>query len=248
MTMIIDGSTGLEFPDGSDQTSAFTGNAASITSGTLAVARGGTGLSSVGTTGNILQSNGTAWVSAANPPAFTSGTLMLFQQTSAPTGWTKQTTHNDKALRVVSGTTSSGGSVGFTTAFASQAVSGSIGNTTATGSVSITGGSVGATTLSTSQIPGHSHINGTKRIFDAEDGIYGVGTSGTGSNVVARQVGSGQPWESDNTQTIGGGGSHDHSFTAPSGSFTGTAHNHTFTGTAINLAVSYVDLIIASKD
>jgi hypothetical protein len=39
MTMIISGSTGLEFPDGSDQTSAFTGNAAAITSGTLAVAR-----------------------------------------------------------------------------------------------------------------------------------------------------------------------------------------------------------------
>jgi hypothetical protein len=42
MTKIIDGSTGLEFPDGSDQTSAFTGNAAAITSGTLAIANGGT--------------------------------------------------------------------------------------------------------------------------------------------------------------------------------------------------------------
>lgn len=63
--MIVSGSDGLEFPDGSDQTSAFTGNAASITAGTLAVARGGTGLSSVGTNGNFLQSNGTAWVSAA---------------------------------------------------------------------------------------------------------------------------------------------------------------------------------------
>jgi hypothetical protein len=37
--MIIDGSTGLEFPDGSDQGTAFTGNAATITSGTLAAAR-----------------------------------------------------------------------------------------------------------------------------------------------------------------------------------------------------------------
>jgi hypothetical protein len=48
---------------------------------------------------------------------FPSGTLMLFQQTSAPTGWTKQTTHNDKALRVVSGAASSGGSVAFTSVF-----------------------------------------------------------------------------------------------------------------------------------
>jgi hypothetical protein len=45
------------------------------------------------------------------------GTLMLFQQTAAPTGWTKQTTHNNKALRVVSGAASSAGSTPFTTVF-----------------------------------------------------------------------------------------------------------------------------------
>lgn len=69
---------------------------------------------------------------------FPSGTLMLFQQTAAPTGWTKITTHNNKALRVVSGTASSGGSVAFTTAFAA-------------------GLSAGATTLSTAQLPSHNH-------------------------------------------------------------------------------------------
>jgi hypothetical protein len=42
--------------------------------------------------------------------AFTTGTLMLFQQTAAPTGWTKHTTHNDKALRVVIRYSISGGS------------------------------------------------------------------------------------------------------------------------------------------
>jgi len=52
--------------------------------------------------------------------SFASGTALLFQQTSAPTGWTKSTTHNDKALRVVSGAASSGGSVAFTSAFTSQ--------------------------------------------------------------------------------------------------------------------------------
>lgn len=50
------------------------------------------------------------------------GTKMLFAQTSAPTGWTKDTTHNDKALRVVSGTASSGGSTAFTTVFASRTI------------------------------------------------------------------------------------------------------------------------------
>ena len=46
-----------------------------------------------------------------------SGTIMLFQQTTAPTGWTKITTHNDKALRVVSGAASSGGANAFSTVF-----------------------------------------------------------------------------------------------------------------------------------
>jgi hypothetical protein len=40
---------------------------ASIITGTLAVANGGTGLSSVGSNGNVLTSNGTAWVSQALP-------------------------------------------------------------------------------------------------------------------------------------------------------------------------------------
>lgn len=52
---------------------------------------------------------------------FPAATAMLFQQTAAPTGWTKSTTHNDKALRVVTGTASSGGSVDFSTLFARTA-------------------------------------------------------------------------------------------------------------------------------
>lgn len=46
------------------------------------------------------------------------GSAMLFVQTSAPSGWTKVTAHNDKALRVVSGSAGSGGSVNFSTFFA----------------------------------------------------------------------------------------------------------------------------------
>lgn len=48
---------------------------------------------------------------------FDSGTCMLFQQTVAPVGWTKVTTHNDKALRVVSGAVSSGGTQSFSEVF-----------------------------------------------------------------------------------------------------------------------------------
>lgn len=42
---------------------------------------------------------------------FESGTSMLFIQAAAPVGWTKSITHNDKALRIVSGT---GGGTGGT--------------------------------------------------------------------------------------------------------------------------------------
>ena len=196
--------------------------------------------------------------------AFPSGTRMLFQQTSAPTGWTKDTSDtNNRALRVVAGSAGSGGSVAFTTAFASQSVGGSIANTsaggsianaTAGGSISNTsaGGTVGNHTLSTSQIPGHTHemrqlaagIGCGPNIPQA--GIVGTAACNTNST-------------SAFTFSTGGGGSHNHSFSgsahnhsfsgsAHNHSFTGSAHNHSFSGTAINLAVQYLDVIIASKN
>lgn len=132
---------------------------------------------------------------------FPVNTAMLFVQTAAPTGWTKSTTHNNKALRVVNGTASSGGSVAFTTAFVSQAVNGTVGNTT----------------LTTAQIPAHSHTFAAGSLD--KSGVITVANLGAGSG-------------SAGTNNTGGGGSHDHSFT----------------GTAINLAVQYVDVIIATKD
>jgi hypothetical protein len=85
---------------------------------------------SPGTDGNVLTSNGTAWVSenaAGGTLGFDPGTVMLFAQTAAPTGFTKDTGSGDNhALRVVTGTVGSGGSVDFSTAFASQTPTGSV--------------------------------------------------------------------------------------------------------------------------
>jgi hypothetical protein len=58
-----------------------------------------------------------AIIALASDIAMQGGTPMLFQQGTAPTGWTKQTTHNDKALRVVSGGASSGGVISFSSCF-----------------------------------------------------------------------------------------------------------------------------------
>jgi len=123
---------------------------------------------------------------------FASGTLMLFQQTSAPTGWTKQTTHNDKALRVVSGTASSGGSVAFSTAMGTPTVD--------TSSMS-----AGAHTLTTAEMPSHNHT------------VY-AGTS-SGSNPLFGYTSGYTTNLSSTTSSTGGGGSHSHSI---SGSATAT--------------------------
>lgn len=75
---------------------------------------------------------------------FPAGTKMLFAQAAAPVGWTKDTTHNDKSLRVVSGTGGgSGGSVAFSTLFGRTAVDG--------------------TSLSEAQLAAHKHGYGPKR-------------------------------------------------------------------------------------
>lgn len=50
------------------------------------------------------------------------GTAMLFQQTSAPTGWTKGSSYNDYALRLVTGTASTGGSTAFSSIFTARTV------------------------------------------------------------------------------------------------------------------------------
>lgn len=253
-----DTNTGMWFP-AADAIALSTGGSERI----RLSPNGAIGLSGAnyGTSGQVLTSAGSAaaptWTTVGGS-SFPSGTLMLFQQTTAPTGWTKQTTHDNKALRVVSGTASSGGSVAFSTAFASQSVSGTVGNTTATGSldsVTVTGtivsatatGTVGATTLTVAQMPQHRHSTSF---------LQNTNTTATGG---FNRLSSGGVTLSLDTSQQGSSSSHDHSFTGTShthtfngGShshtFTGTSHNHTFTGTAINLAVQYVDLIIASKD
>lgn len=65
------------------------------------------------TTRNSLQrDNGSSWDDIGT--LIPAGTVMVFYQASAPVGWTKVVTQNDKALRVVSSTGgTSGGSVAF---------------------------------------------------------------------------------------------------------------------------------------
>lgn len=202
-------------------------NADSISSGTLSnsrlgtvgVANGGTNVTTLtannvilgngtagvlfvapGTSSNVLTSNGTTWVSQAVGGGFDAGTRMIFAQNTAPTGWTKDASnYNNHALRIVTGTGGgTGGSVDFTTAFASQ---------TPSGSVSVSGGSVGNTTLSTPVIPSHTHTVVAQSYAPPGNtgGAAGTSTTPTGAT--------------------GGGGAHNHPFTGQTATFSGNAIN-----------------------
>jgi hypothetical protein len=195
-------------------------------------------------TGNVTIT-GTATVSGRAVDAFPSGTKILFQQTTAPTGWTKDTTHDNKALRIVSGTAGSGGSINFTTAFGSQ--------------------NVGDTALDATQIPSHNHtFSGTtsgQSVDHSHSGTtstagshqHSIPTSNTGDSSGRADVGAGAPEGSLFTDAAG---NHNHTFTTGGVS---SNHTHTYSGTTssvgsgaththtLNLAVSYVDVIICTK-
>jgi hypothetical protein len=144
--------------------------------------------------------DGTTMTTAAQ--SIPTGTVTNFFQASAPTAWTKLTTNDNAAIRIVSGTGgTTGGSVNFSTAFASQAVS----------------GTNSAFTLTTNEIPSHSHV---------------VTSANTAASSGSTVVSSSSSSLSSPTSNTGGSGS----------------HNHTFTGTAINLAVKYLDNIMCSKN
>ncbi len=180
-----------------------------------------------GSANQYLGSNGTSDPTWQTIPAaavvIPAGSRMLFQQTAAPTGWVKQTTYNNYALRVVSGTATTGGTVAFTTAFKSYsvAISGNTGNKAA-------GGTVANHTLSNARIPSHTHTY-LKSNFSGNFGGAKFGSAaGTGTS-------------NANSGASGGSQAHNHGFT-------GANHNHSFSGSStVNVDVLHVDVIIATK-
>jgi hypothetical protein len=164
---------------------------------------------------------------------YPAGTKKLFVQSAAPTGWTKDTTHDNKALRVVSGT--GGGSNGtnsFTATFSASAVPISVPFsstpqvTSPTGQISYT---VGQTTLSITQIPQHTH--------SSLQGVSGGAGANPFSNAGTFRV-AGSTATSGMNESVGGG-AHDHGFS-------GTASVSTTGSTTMDLRVQYVDAIICT--
>jgi microcystin-dependent protein len=169
---------------------------------------------------------------------FPAGTRMLFQQSTAPTGWTKDTSQNNKALRVTSGNVTTGGSITFTDAFASRGISGTVANHT----------------LTTAQMPVHSHG------FSDPGHSHGINDPGHTHR---------SPWDARSNSSKGDGGNNEivtgnvrdttssttgisvnTAFTGASigNQGGGAAHNHGFSGSALDMRVQFVDVIFAQKD
>lgn len=173
-----------------------------------------------GAANQLLKTNGSGQLGWTDG-GFPSGTVMLFVQTTAPTGWTKSTTHDNKALRVVSGNAGSGGSTAFTTVFASRTPTGGV-------SGSNTGGGVQNATITWGQMPSHTHSTPTGLAGSGGDSGFRGGFDGYGSDPAS------------GTGSAGGDQAHGHGYTNPTWS-------GTFTGNALDFAVAYVDTIIATK-
>jgi hypothetical protein len=152
---------------------------------------------------------------------------MSFFQASAPTGWTKLSTFDDYAIRIVSGTGGgTGGSLPFSQVFTTVPL---------TGTVSVSGvsvqGNVGAAALSVAQLAAHTH---TVAARGSQSPMSFVPEGNPGTTALSPPVTS---------SSTGSGSTHTHSF---GGSAAGG--NATFTSSGVPLAVKYIDCILCTKN
>ena len=174
---------------------------------------------------------------------FPAGTKMVFYQASAPTGWTQDTAASlaNTAMSIVTG---SGGGTGGATSFYD------VFNATAkpvdTGSLTVSvSAAIGAHTLSTPEIPSHTH---TYQEINTTSPPSGSTMTNAMANPTqrSRSVANSNQRGPFNTApnsilATGGGGSHTHPFSVSSSSLGGTASTP-----ALN--VKYANVIIAAKD
>lgn len=163
---------------------------------------------------------------------YPAGTVKVFFQAAAPTGWTRIATQNNKALRVVSGSGSGfGGSVNFTTVLSgsNSNLTVNVNNTFPVQVVPGTGQNVGNTTLALSQLPDHTHTG----LTGGSGGSGATPFSDAGSRLVFGGNATGGMIE--NT----GGGSHTHPFS-------GSASINDTRTYSVDLSVQYIDCIICS--
>lgn len=169
--------------------------------------------------------NGSGWDVISGVP---SGTRMLFQQSTPPTGWTKITSYNNWALRVTSGTVTTGGGRDFTDTFKLNYP---------------TSGTVLGHSITIDQLPAHSHgVNDPGHTHIATQ-FYGSRTAnipGPPQDNIPGEAGNftyQRPEMQSNTTGI--------NVTNTGGN---QQHSHGYVGNGLDLDVKYVDVIVAAKD
>jgi hypothetical protein len=172
---------------------------------------------------------------------FALDTAWTFYQNTTPTGWTKVSDHNNKALRVVSGAGGgSGGTNSFTSTFSPKTIGGTI-------NFSVGGGDY---SLTSPQIAAHTHDNGGEIGLSGNPAAFnpdGAQTGWNGGNI-ARPPSGNNAWTRNspgsgqinpvNPLGVGvGGAAHSHS----AGTASVAAPNNTVT-----LDVRYIDIIVCT--
>lgn len=182
-----------------------------------------TSTSLVFSTGNEITSK--SWI-------YPSGTVKVFYQAAAPVGWAQTTTHNDKALRVVSGNGGgSGGTTVLSSAFTNFSVSGPWSCTTGTGN----GVNPGGGSMTAAELPAHAHASGGEIGLAINpinpDGAYTGGTVRAAGGWTRNSPATGNV-----NNPVAVTGLHAHPYSS----------SGTTPAQPVNLAVNYVDMIICS--
>jgi hypothetical protein len=191
------------------------------------------------------------------PDFIASATKTVFENATAPTSWTKDSTYNNTTLRVINGSITTGGSTAFTTILTSRPVQGTVSSVQSGVTIgpiqpplsigpAIVSGTLQSTAATT---PPHTH-----QYFTSTDDVAKAAGAVASRNRVAAS-----PLAPSN---VGSGGGHTHSFgpynhshpfPAPSipahtHTITETSHDHPVSSTAQDFAVYYRDVILATKD
>jgi len=186
-------------------------------------------------------------------------TKMVFYQSNAPTGWTKITTHNNKAIRVVSGTGGgTGGNTAFTSIFSSSRsvpllqhshnanASNQTANHSHTVNANTTSGGGHAHNISD---PGHNHSYQRAGADTVEKGNRSNNARGLGF-----QTRETWPNQTTGINVSSSGSNHGHNISANAGN-NNANHKHNISignngesGASMNFSVNYIDVIICNKD